>query len=471
MGQVEKTIDTSRLGNIRQKLGRNLPPGWELTTLGEALKWGSGGTPKRDESRYYDGAIPWIIIGDLNDGVVLDSETRITEDGLRNSSAKWVEPGSVLLAMYGSIGKLGIAGKRLTTNQAIAFTKPDPIDTKYLFYFLLFTRRDLSSLGKGATQKNISQTVIKAFPFVLAPQTQQGRIVAEIEKQFSRLDEAVANLKRVQANLKRYKAAVLKAAVEGKLTKDWRKQHPDVEPASKLLERILAERRARWTGKGKYKEPLAPDTSDLLSLPSGWEWASVETICSEIVDCPHSTPKWEASGRICLRTTEFLPGRLDLSDVRYVSQATYDDRIKRLRPRAKDVVYSREGGILGVACLIPNDLDPCLGQRMMLLRCHTLFAPSLLMYWLNSPDVLARVRSLTGGSASPHLNVGEVKLFPVPVPPLNEQLQIVAEVERRLSVIDELEATVEANLTRADSLRQSILANAFSRGLFTLSPS
>ena len=83
-----------------------------------------------------------------------------------------------------------------------------------------------------------------------------GVIVAEIEKQFSRLDEAVTNLKRVKANLKRYKAAVLKAAVEGKLTEEWRKQHPDVEPASKLLERILAERRAKWTGKEKYKSPM-----------------------------------------------------------------------------------------------------------------------------------------------------------------------------------------------------------------------
>jgi type I restriction enzyme, S subunit len=462
MAQVEKPIDTSRLGYIRKKLGKSLPTGWELTTLGEALKWGSGGTPKRTEPRYYGGAIPWLIIGDLNDGVVLDSETRITEDGLRNSSAKWVEPGSVLLAMYGSIGKLGIAGKRLTTNQAIAFTKSDPVDAKYLLYFLMFTRGDLASLGKGATQKNISQTVIKVFPFVLAPLTQQSCIVAEIEKQFSRLDEAVANLKRIKANLKRYKAAVLKAAVEGKLTAGWRKQHPNVEPASKLLERILAMRRAEWSGKWKYRELPIPDTTILPRLPQTWTWSSVETICSDVVDCPHSTPKWQATGCVCLRTTEFRPGRLDLSDVRYVSLATYEARIQRLTPRENDIVYSREGGILGLACMIPARLNPCLGQRMMLLRSHALFSPNLLMYWLNSPDLLARVRSLTGGSASPHLNVGEVKSFPVPVAPIAEQNAIVAEVERRLSVIEELEATTEANLTRADRLRQSILGQAFS---------
>ena len=99
---------------------------------------------------------------------------------------------------------------------------------------------------QGTTSTVLRPNSINAFRSPVAPLEQQKRIVAEIEKQFSRLDEAVANLKRVKANLKRYKAAVLKAAVEGKLTEEWRKAHPDVEPASKLLDRILAERRAKW---------------------------------------------------------------------------------------------------------------------------------------------------------------------------------------------------------------------------------
>ena len=104
---------------------------------------------------------------------------------------------------------------------------------------------------------------------------EQQNIVAEIEKQFSRLDEAVANLKRVKAHLKRYKASVLKAAVEGKLTEDWRNQHPDVEPASKLLERILAERRAKWMGRGKYKEPVCSRHNRIAVTAEGWTWATV----------------------------------------------------------------------------------------------------------------------------------------------------------------------------------------------------
>ncbi len=124
------------------------------------------------------GTIPWLVIGDLNDGIVTDSRTKITEDGLRNSAVKWIEEGSVLIAMYGSIGKLGIAGRRLTTNQAIAFTKPEPILPKYLFYYLLRERENLGKRGIGVTQKNISQTIIKGYPFLLAPLQEQRRIVS-----------------------------------------------------------------------------------------------------------------------------------------------------------------------------------------------------------------------------------------------------------------------------------------------------
>ena len=449
--------------------GSTLPPDWEWVSLGNICRTTSGGTPSRKNKKYFEGDIPWVKSGELPDGPVSQVEEYITGEAVKNSSAKQFPKGTLLIALYGAtVGKLGVLTKEAATNQAVcAIFPPDYLETKYLFWYLRFVRSDLVSQAIGGAQPNISQGIIRNLLIPVAPPLQQKRIVAEIEKQFSRLDEAVANLKRVKANLKRYKASVLKATVEGKLTEEWRKQHPNVEPAGKFLESILAERRAKWNGRGKYKETPVPDSTTLPPLPKTWTWSSVETVCSAVVDCPHSTPKWQASGRVCLRTTEFRPGRLDLSDVRYVSQATYESRIQRLTPRENDIVYSREGGILGLACMIPARLNPCLGQRMMLLRSHALFSPNLLMYWLNSPDLLARVRSLTGGSASPHLNVGEVKSFPVPVAPIAEQNAIAAEVERRLSVIDELEAAVQASLTRADHLRQAILQRAFSGRLLS----
>jgi type I restriction enzyme S subunit len=119
--------------------------------------------------------------------------------------------------MYGSIGKLGINAIPLTTNQAIAYTNSKPISSKYLFYYLMSARAGLISRGKGGTQSNISQTVIKGFPFLVAPLPEQHRIVEAIESFLTRLDDAMATLERLQRNLKRYRASVLKAAVQGRL--------------------------------------------------------------------------------------------------------------------------------------------------------------------------------------------------------------------------------------------------------------
>ena len=218
---------------------REMPDGWAITTLGEVFQWGSGGTPKRDVSEYYGGPIPWAVIGDLRDNLVNKTANSITKLGLEVSNARMVPVGSVLLAMYGSIGKLGIAGIELSTNQAIAFTQTGSIYNKYLFWYLRASRSALLAQGKGDTQSNISQTVVKGFPFLVAPLPEQHRIVAEIEKQFIRLDASVAALKRAQANLKRYRASLLKAACEGRLVPTEaelaRAEDRDYEPARRLL--------------------------------------------------------------------------------------------------------------------------------------------------------------------------------------------------------------------------------------------
>lgn len=152
------------------------------------------------------------------------------------------------------------------------------IHPRYVYYFVSnqnFRREAAHQMTGAVGQKRVPQSFLEAASIPVPLFEEQQRIVVEIEKQFSRLDEAVASLKRTKANLKRYKAAVLKAAVEGRLTEDWRRQHPDVEPASKLLERILTERRGKWKGKSQYKEPEGPDVSTRPSLPKSWVWTNL----------------------------------------------------------------------------------------------------------------------------------------------------------------------------------------------------
>jgi len=174
----------------------HLPSHWHWSTLGAVARWGSGGTPKARDPRFYGGSIPWAVIGDLTDGPVAQTAESITEVGLRNSSAKLVPPGAVLVAMYGSIGKLGLTSVELTTNQAIAFAvvHAPVIETKYLFYYLLSQRDQLGAAGKGAAQLNIGQGVLKAWPIPLPSLTEQRRIVELLEDHLSRLGAAARSL-------------------------------------------------------------------------------------------------------------------------------------------------------------------------------------------------------------------------------------------------------------------------------------
>ena len=166
-----------------------LPKGWKKTVLGKVSSWSSGGTPSRGVSLYYNGIIPWIKTGDLNDGILTESSEFISEEGLKNSSAKLFPKDSVAMAMYGAtIGKVAILGIEASTNQACAVAKPsDLIINKFLFYFLKSQKREFVEKGKGGAQPNISLTVIKNHAINLPPLPEQQRIVAKLDALFGHL--------------------------------------------------------------------------------------------------------------------------------------------------------------------------------------------------------------------------------------------------------------------------------------------
>ena len=439
-----------------------LPEGWRWEKLGDVCKTTSGGTPSRTVAKYFEGNIPWVKSGELPDGVVSEIEEHITEEAIRNSSAKLFPAGTLLIALYGAtVGKLGVLSRNATTNQAVCgIFPPDSLDRKYLFWYLRLVRSDLIAQAIGGAQPNISQGILRNLLLPIAPLEQQKSIVAEIEKQFSRLDEAVANLKRVKANLKRYKASVLKAAVEGKLTEDWRKQHPNVEPASKLLERILAERRRKWVGRKEYKKPVAPDTTDLSKMPKGWVWATVEQLSTVVRGAsprPAGDPRY-FGGSIPWITVGPITadGKPYLTAVPETVTEAGKERSRYIEPDT--LLLTNSGATLGVPKI--TLIGGCINDGVAALLEVGDPLKLYLLYFLRTRT--AQLRSVNQGAAQPNLNTSIIKAIDVPLPPHDEQEQIIAEVERRLSVIDELEATVESNLTRADRLRQSILGQAFS---------
>ena len=192
---------------------------------------------------------------------------------------------------FGGFGFSGSpGGKPMVVNEHVFICRPlqDALNPAWLFYCLWSGsgQTQIRACYRGSAQGGIIRSFVDEVNLPLPPLPEQRRIVAEIEKHFTRLDASIDGLKRVQANLKRYRASVLKSACEGKLVPTEaelaRSEGLDYEPADRLLARILTERRAQWESqekrRSKFKEPTPPDTTDLPDLPEGWVWATSDQL-------------------------------------------------------------------------------------------------------------------------------------------------------------------------------------------------
>jgi type I restriction enzyme S subunit len=200
-----------------------LPKTWRIKTLADVADWTSGGTPSSKDSTLYGGNIPWIVIGDLTEGVVLQTEKTITKKGLASSSAKKLPVGTVMVAMYGaSIGRTGVMGIEMTTNQAIAcgIPKDEEILGQYLLYFLQSQKNEFIAAGKGGAQPNISQGVVKSWQIPLPPIDEQLQIINEIDNQLGRLAQANIATDLLLKGSTGLRRSLLQAAFTGQLTKE-----------------------------------------------------------------------------------------------------------------------------------------------------------------------------------------------------------------------------------------------------------
>ena len=372
----------------------------------------------------------------------------------------------------------------------------EAVEGRWVAHFLAqesFRREARMNMSGSAGQLRVPTEWLANEWMPVPPINEQHRIVAKIEELFSDLDAGVAALERAKANLKRYRAAVLKSAVEGKLTAAWRAEHPAAEPASALLERILEERRARWEAeqlagyeaKGKtppknwrekYKEPAAPDTENLPELPEGWCWATIDMLGDVVGGITKGQKRRE--GDVLrevpyLRVANVQRGYLDLSEVKTIEATIEECNDLRLLPG--DVLFN-EGGDrdkLGRGWVWGGEVQDCIHQnhvfRLRLFRGE--LQPKLVSYHGNT---FGKQWFLQAGKQSVNLasiNMTVLRRFPVPVAPAAEQVEIVQELEDRLSVIDRVGESITNELTHASHLRQSILKRAFEGKLVPQDPS
>jgi type I restriction enzyme S subunit len=290
------------------------------------------------------------------------------------------------------------------------------VDSRYLFA-LVKTHNFINAITgvvQGALYPAAKSSDVQNYEFPLAPLNEQTRIADKLDSMLAKVDAAQARLDKIPNILKRFRQSVLAAATSGELT----------------------------------------------NSKENYQLVELNQIALNIVDCPHSTPKWTDSGKYCVRTTAFNPFFLDLSKQGFVSDETYEDRIKRLKPKPGDILYSREGTI-GVACQIPKGIELCLGQRMVIIRAGELILPEYLTIVLNSDVILSKIKKLTVGTTVPRINMKDIRAFMIPLPSVEEQTEIVRRIESLFSMADAVEKQYIDAKARINRLTQSILAKAF----------
>ena len=474
----------------------SLPKNWATTKLKDICeKITKGSTPTSYGYSYQSEGIKFVKAENVDENANISSTTHFIDEETNEFLKRSIlYENDLLFSIAGTIGRVGKIRKvdlPANTNQALAIirTMPGIIAPKFLLYCLksdAIQKKALKSIV-GVGRANLSLKNVGEFEVSIAPLNEQKRIVAEIEKQFSRLDEAVDNLKRVKANLKRYKASVFKAAVEGKLTKEWRKNHPDVEPADKLLERILAERRKKWEKselakmrakgkepkndkwKKKYKEPPQIDALVLPELPDGWAWANLERLAEDIPYALKAGPFGSS-----LKKSFYVPYgykiygqeqvlRNDCSYGDYYIDEERYEKLKNCSVKPGDILISLVGTI-GKVLILPEGIEPgIINPRLVKLSLNRrLVDENFIKTYLQSPYVKYLFSIASHGGTMDILNLTILKEIPIPVPPLEEQKDIIEEIERISSIEIELNTVIQANITRADRLRQSILKKAFS---------
>ena len=418
-----------------------IPNGWEIKKMSDVVIWGSGGTKKATEAAYYEnGTIPWVFIGDLNDGVVNSSASKITELGLKNSSAKLIPPGTLLVAMYGSIGKLGITGIECCTNQAIAFAKElHGVTTQYMFYYMVLIKAKLISMGKGGTQKNISQAVLKSLDVIVPPLSEQKHIVFRIEELFSQLDASVAELKTAKERLKVYRQAVLKEAFEGRYSQAWRQNHPEYLPQNDL-------------DSIKFTKPIFKDTSGdeneiCLSLPETWVKVRLGEVFEVEVGATPSRQKAEYwNGKIPWVSS----GEVHFDTISQTNEFITQEGVKHASTNIQPVgtvmlAMIGEGKTRGQAALL--NVEAAHNQNTAaILVSKTPCVPKYVYYFLMLN--YENTRRVGSGNNQKALNKERVRALHFPFMSFEEQSLIVQEIESRLSVCDSIQKTIDTALNR-----------------------
>jgi len=449
-----------------------IPKNWIWVELEKLCDITSGNPAPQNENLFKNGNVPFVRVQDMgrmgNNVYLRETKDYLNNDAVTKNNMKLFPKGSVLFTKSGMsilLNQRAILGSDMHVVSHIGICLPSKYTpSKWIYYWLKSI--DFKELTHATTLPSLKLSKVQKIRIPLPPLLEQHRIVAKIEELFTKLDAGVEALKQVQTQLKRYRQAVLKTAMEGRLTEDWREMHKnELEPVNQLLKHIQNEQKAKM-GK-KYKEPTPADTTDLPELPYGWLWLRADTICEKIQDGTHFSPKVQYSDKTYRRylyvtAKNIRETGVNLSNISYVDEEFHRSIYKRCNVEKNDVLLIKDGVKTGIATV--NQLD----QEFSLLSSVALLKPNKkclnpwhLKNFLNSPIGFKMVTGKMTGTAIKRIILQRIKETPIALPPIKEQAKIVEEVEKHISIIEGSETMIKSELKRTQSLRQSILKRAF----------
>ena len=327
------------------------------------------------------------------------------------------------------------------------------VNPKYLYYYLqnplfiqVFKSKTTGIIG------GVSVNTLKTLIFALPPLAEQIRIVAEIEKfepliaEYDKLEQQATKLDdEIYDKLKK---SILQYAIQGKLVP----QDPNDEPASVLLERISAEKKAKlgkkfvdsYIYKGDdncYYEHIGDKVINIteeipFDLPTWWEWARLNDLCFEISDIDHKMPKAVERGVLFLSAKDLLnDGTINYThNVKYISEEDYNKLSTKSKPQKGDIIYSRIGACLGKARIVKKDIKFLVSYSCCTIK-PLLINTEYLRCILDDVFVLNQAKKKTQSIGVPDLGIAEIKKFRIPIPPLSEQKRIVAKINEIFAML------------------------------------
>ncbi|WP_237213006.1 restriction endonuclease subunit S [Falsiroseomonas oryziterrae] len=423
------------------------PSGWRETRL----RYAATLNPSKSEARALAAGtevsfLPMEAVRE--DGTFDLSQTRAVEDVAGGYT--FFRDGDVLLAKITPCFENGKAALVAGLHSGFGFGSTEfhvlraraGLDPRFLFYVTRsqpFMEQGTASMFGAGGQKRVPTEFLQDYRMMLPTLAEQHIIADFLNRETARIDALVAKQEEFISALVSHRLAFITEAVTRGL------HAPE-----------------GWQCTG---------TDALPSLPSHWRISRVKHLCSNVVDCLHTTPHYNGDLLYpCVRTADIEPGRLLLSQTRLVSEEVYQERIARLRPREGDILYSREGERFGIAALVPPGIDLCLGQRMMMFRAREEHCSAYLMWVLNSAPTLHQVQQQVFGATSPHINIGAIVNFVVPVPPREEQERIAAHIDASVARLRILEVRAAEIIERLREHRAALITAAVTGGIVAARP-